>query len=106
MIRRPPRSTLFPYTTLFRSGVPGVLRVRAGAAEPAAGHARSADCQPGVVRAAGDRLRVEGASGAAGLSAGGKHPTAMAAGWLRPASRSAVPAAADHAAAGRSTITV
>src|SRR2546422_4529355 len=25
MIRRPPRSTLFPYTTLFRSGVPFVL---------------------------------------------------------------------------------
>src|SRR5256885_13138177 len=24
MIRRPPRSTLFPYTTLFRSGVPTV----------------------------------------------------------------------------------
>src|SRR2546428_8810438 len=24
MIRRPPRSTLFPYTTLFRSGVPAV----------------------------------------------------------------------------------
>src|SRR3989449_3373085 len=23
MIRRPPRSTLFPYTTLFRSGFPG-----------------------------------------------------------------------------------
>src|SRR3712207_9009419 len=34
MIRRPPRSTLFPYTTLFRSAAgrqPGVLRV---AAEP------------------------------------------------------------------------
>src|SRR3712207_7340033 len=33
MIRRPPRSTLFPYTTLFRSGVlvvPGALRVGAG----------------------------------------------------------------------------
>src|SRR3712207_7511442 len=31
MIRRPPRSTLFPYTTLFRSpelGRPGCLRVR------------------------------------------------------------------------------
>src|SRR2546426_7781037 len=28
MIRRPPRSTLFPYTTLFRSG----LRVRGGGA--------------------------------------------------------------------------
>src|SRR5215207_11284447 len=25
MIRRPPRSTLFPYTTLFRSGRPGAL---------------------------------------------------------------------------------
>src|SRR2546427_1552932 len=25
MIRRPPRSTLFPYTTLFRSGLPGLL---------------------------------------------------------------------------------
>src|SRR3712207_7827982 len=29
MIRRPPRSTLFPYTTLFRSGEHQVLRVRA-----------------------------------------------------------------------------
>src|SRR3712207_8257241 len=28
MIRRPPRSTLFPYTTLFRSGLP--LNTRAG----------------------------------------------------------------------------
>src|SRR5256885_3484930 len=27
MIRRPPRSTLFPYTTLFRSRPSGVLRV-------------------------------------------------------------------------------
>src|SRR2546430_7414912 len=26
MIRRPPRSTLFPYTTLFRSGVTGALK--------------------------------------------------------------------------------
>src|SRR5256885_10923303 len=28
MIRRPPRSTLFPYTTLFRSLAPGVTRHR------------------------------------------------------------------------------
>src|SRR3989441_10936460 len=28
MIRRPPRSTLFPYTTLFRSAVPLLVRVR------------------------------------------------------------------------------
>src|SRR3989442_2846892 len=38
MIRRPPRSTLFPYTTLFRSGVatlPGGVGVgRLGAADP------------------------------------------------------------------------
>src|SRR5256885_16525223 len=27
MIRRPPRSTLFPYTTLFRSGVASMLAV-------------------------------------------------------------------------------
>src|SRR2546425_8542616 len=30
MIRRPPRSTLFPYTTLFRSLVPVGQRVKAG----------------------------------------------------------------------------
>src|SRR3712207_8784719 len=30
MIRRPPRSTLFPYTTLFRSGLLGPGRTRAG----------------------------------------------------------------------------
>src|ERR1051326_7178217 len=29
MIRRPPRSTLFPYTTLFRSALPAVRRRRA-----------------------------------------------------------------------------
>src|SRR2546421_5403996 len=28
MIRRPPRSTLFPYTTLFRSGEPRKFQVR------------------------------------------------------------------------------
>src|SRR5256885_8999791 len=34
MIRRPPRSTLFPYTTLFRSGLDG--RERRGAVTPGA----------------------------------------------------------------------
>src|SRR2546430_8561111 len=45
MIRRPPRSTLFPYTTLFRSHVPE------GRAQPATllpgsdpAHAQSVDC--------------------------------------------------------------
>src|SRR3712207_7528310 len=30
MIRRPPRSTLFPYTTLFRSGLEALLVAHAG----------------------------------------------------------------------------
>src|SRR2546430_6992370 len=30
MIRRPPRSTLFPYTTLFRSNVPGTRQLADG----------------------------------------------------------------------------
>src|SRR5258706_11011155 len=34
MIRRPPRSTLFPYTTLFRSGCGRAARVDAGARWP------------------------------------------------------------------------
>src|SRR2546426_9368930 len=50
MIRRPPRSTLFPYTTLFRSRGPG----RATAARAPRGHprARSRICSPlrGAVR--------------------------------------------------------
>src|SRR2546429_989167 len=36
MIRRPPRSTLFPYTTLFRSPARACLRVRRAVAERAA----------------------------------------------------------------------
>src|SRR2546427_8181272 len=34
MIRRPPRSTLFPYTTLFRSLSDGAAEVRDGLARP------------------------------------------------------------------------
>src|SRR3712207_7643306 len=41
MIRRPPRSTLFPYTTLFRSGAscadPRIAAARHGCADAAAG---------------------------------------------------------------------
>src|SRR2546428_14060338 len=35
MIRRPPRSTLFPYTTLFRSGDERRLQYHAGSGDPA-----------------------------------------------------------------------
>src|SRR5256885_7575139 len=34
MIRRPPRSTLFPYTTLFRSVAQGIGRLMAAQAAP------------------------------------------------------------------------
>src|SRR5258707_2918130 len=51
MIRRPPRSTLFPYTTLFRSVPPGPHQPCAAArahAAPGAGHAvplpQAAEC--------------------------------------------------------------
>src|SRR3989454_4641485 len=65
MIRRPPRSTLFPYTTLFRSrpgrahpaGVPGPLPP--GPVDPAARHAR---LQPGR---AGAGVRSRARPGAA-----------------------------------------
>src|SRR3712207_6853459 len=36
MIRRPPRSTLFPYTTLFRSAASGLRTSVAAAARPSA----------------------------------------------------------------------
>src|SRR5258707_1900549 len=39
MIRRPPRSTLFPYTTLFRSRETHDLQERSAARGGAAGHA-------------------------------------------------------------------
>src|SRR5687768_17892359 len=43
MIRRPPRSTLFPYTTLFRSQDPRPLRERAFGAENAGRFGEAAD---------------------------------------------------------------
>src|SRR5438309_8992740 len=54
MIRRPPRSTLFPYTTLFRSLRPrslqrGVRRNDAGAPQVHAGYGDAA-CFPDVQR--------------------------------------------------------
>src|SRR3712207_7075962 len=42
MIRRPPRSTLFPYTTLFRSKSPPALNARPSPASTTAEMSRSA----------------------------------------------------------------
>src|SRR3712207_9508102 len=48
MIRRPPRSTLFPYTTLFRSPALGLRRHRRGTATVLAGPARRRAVHGGV----------------------------------------------------------
>src|SRR3712207_7251138 len=70
MIRRPPRSTLFPYTTLFRSAAVG--RRRLGAA-------------PGGHRRAGREGGDEGV-GRAGAAAGAGHRRPAGAG-VRPQDR-------------------
>src|SRR3712207_6852784 len=51
MIRRPPRSTLFPYTTLFRSALAGVLRpVQVAGADHRRALERAGDAGEAVVR--------------------------------------------------------
>src|SRR2546422_7673094 len=53
MIRRPPRSTLFPYTTLFRSGVPVALppkHAKAGDAKPRERRAHEIGHRPEIFR--------------------------------------------------------
>src|SRR5256885_7086683 len=50
MIRRPPRSTLFPYTTLFRSAVLGTTRPRADTPEPPASSASDLSRPSGTSR--------------------------------------------------------
>src|SRR2546426_8956066 len=46
MIRRPPRSTLFPYTTLFRSGTDRLRSVQAAASAGAVGGPAAAAAIP------------------------------------------------------------
>src|SRR5258707_3684301 len=61
MIRRPPRSTLFPYTTLFRSlalAQHGALRAPARPLRDASAVSDQADTAPGPLR---DRAWVPGA---------------------------------------------
>src|SRR2546421_9451523 len=56
MIRRPPRSTLFPYTTLFRSSFKGNRRLGVRADDPAVRRGRG---QASGIRQR-DRLEYEG----------------------------------------------
>src|SRR3712207_7097441 len=69
MIRRPPRSTLFPYTTLFRS----LARVRMHAQQP--GRAGDVALQAVLRRVAGADDEVAGVAEreAAGPGDGGEH---------------------------------
>src|SRR3712207_9582324 len=99
MIRRPPRSTLFPYTTLFRSrdlrgadvrrhdhdGVPEVDRARLGVGQPAVLEDLQQDVedfrvslldlveQEHAVRIAADRLRYRAALVVAEQAGGTAH---------------------------------
>src|SRR3712207_7797324 len=63
MIRRPPRSTLFPYTTLFRSEVVRVVRVRGVQDRDLLGHAQPIPLDAvdllGVVRDDPDRAEPQ-----------------------------------------------
>src|SRR3712207_8718725 len=60
MIRRPPRSTLFPYTTLFRSGDPDPV-TRPGHAERIFGGVRPLATRTGTLeRRAAHRAQQEG----------------------------------------------
>src|SRR3712207_7461917 len=66
MIRRPPRSTLFPYTTLFRSAGQLAARLLAAAGGPGGGPVRAGRPRR-VHRRAGERVPVGGGAGRAGL---------------------------------------
>src|SRR5258705_2924097 len=88
MIRRPPRSTLFPYTTLFRShprGVPGRRRIRPG-------RVGRRGRRPALLRAAGRRARRGRGGAAGGLTA---EPVDLASRREQPG----VPALCGHGAA-------
>src|SRR5260221_7360087 len=55
MIRRPPRSTLFPYTTLFRSGIFDTARNRRGTVTVRPNVAlKAGSSKPGKIRRASD----------------------------------------------------
>src|SRR3712207_7533184 len=57
MIRRPPRSTLFPYTTLFRSKVNEARQTMERLAQNAPGSAEAADAKTFLALTAPERLQ-------------------------------------------------
>src|SRR3712207_8313918 len=67
MIRRPPRSTLFPYTTLFRSSLLYMLAIRSSAKKPSNGAVVTLDLQSDSTAAMTEAAR-EGSNRTARLS--------------------------------------
>src|SRR5690349_22510810 len=72
MIRRPPRSTLFPYTTLFRSARAPAARLRAAPARRIPGARPRARGEEPDARGAGDECRRAGPVRRLRLPAGGR----------------------------------
>src|SRR5256886_15842564 len=74
MIRRPPRSTLFPYTTLFRSFLGDVVAVGHGAADRPSGTVMTAAHfranMPAEWRGGDERVLGGGGAGAGGRARG------------------------------------
>src|SRR2546422_11195511 len=105
MIRRPPRSTLFPYTTLFRS-MPGqvgedleqVLVGREGAGRVARGR-RTRDREHEQERCDGYPHAAPHSTSGEILPTGRPSAKASALGWLRGIVRVAMMTAAGRAAA-------
>src|SRR5256885_10583506 len=76
MIRRPPRSTLFPYTTLFRSHGRPVAAARGADDDPGAvGEPRGDDA--GAARLLPVPRRADGAEGRAGADRSEEHTSEL-----------------------------
>src|SRR2546422_10611284 len=78
MIRRPPRSTLFPYTTLFRS-----RHVRRGGARPRDADGEAARPRGGVPRGSAHGAAVAGRAGGALPRGGSREPVGRRGGRAR-----------------------
>src|SRR2546430_15575414 len=77
MIRRPPRSTLFPYTTLFRSGQERLVVLLVADRDPGALTGEGPDSDPVEGTAAGEVLGVLVQPQPDEVGLGGRHRPAL-----------------------------
>src|SRR5437899_7955234 len=106
MIQRPPRSTLFPYTTLFRSQSPRRPDRAAGGGEPrgctqAAGRARALGVRPSIRHPRGPHESVRHRVPAGGRGPGAPRPGARLRCGAREAAGERSGARPAHPGAGR-----